>query len=209
MITHPHKDENGQTVNIRNPHTPSHESTWHDPKATATFTPNSSVPDHLKSKSEHSGMALGEPEYHQVNGLHTASGSVVVEPDHRVWLVSPTNAFGGYRYTFPKGTAEPGHSLQHTAMKETHEESGMHVELTHHLGDYERSTSKARMYVAKRIGGSPADMGWESQAAHLVPMKDLHNYVHSAVDHKIVDDLHRHFAKHMAMESVKAMFKSI
>ena len=41
--------------------------------------------------------------------------------------------------------------------------------LTGFLCDSVRSTSVTRYYTARRVGGHPADMGWESQAVHLVP----------------------------------------
>jgi len=53
------------------------------------------------------------------------------------------------------------------------EESGLQVELTGFLCDSIRSTSVTRYYTARRLGGSPAEMGWESQAVHLVPMSML------------------------------------
>lgn len=42
----------------------------------------------------------------------------------------PSNAFGGYRATFPKGKREPGLSLEQTAIKETFEEAGLVIALT-------------------------------------------------------------------------------
>ena len=37
--------------------------------------------------------------------------------------------------------------------------------------------SYTRYYRARRIGGSPASMGWESQAVHLVPKAQLAHYL--------------------------------
>jgi 8-oxo-dGTP pyrophosphatase MutT (NUDIX family) len=51
-----------------------------------------------------------------------AAGAVVMEPDGRLWLVAPSNGFGGYLATFPKGRVEPGISLQATAIREVWEE---------------------------------------------------------------------------------------
>lgn len=39
-----------------------------------------------------------------------------LEPDGGVWLVAPSDGFGGYRTTFPKGRVEPGAALQATAI---------------------------------------------------------------------------------------------
>ena len=52
-----------------------------------------------------------------VPGKAPAAGAVVLEPEGRVWVIHPSNAFGGYRATFPKGKQEPGLSLEQTAIK--------------------------------------------------------------------------------------------
>lgn len=118
---------------------------------------------------------LDEPPFEASIGKKAASGAVVIEKDGRTWVVSPTNQFGGYSNTFPKGKIDPRKklSLQANALKEVYEEAGLHVELIDFLCDSERDTSTTRYYLARRIGGNPADMGWESQAVHLVPHSQL------------------------------------
>jgi ADP-ribose pyrophosphatase YjhB (NUDIX family) len=84
-------------------------------------------------------------------------------------------SFRRYEHTFPKGGLEKGMSAQANAIKETYEEAGLKVEITGYVGDFERTTSVARYYTAKRVGGSPADHGTESQSVKLVPKADLRN----------------------------------
>lgn len=112
-----------------------------------------------------------------------------MEPDGRVWLVSPTNLFGGYPNTFPKGKVSDGLSLKATAMKEVNEEAGLHIVLTGFLCDLPRSTSVTRYYWAKRVGGSPALMDWESQAVHLVPVKELAQWLSNPSDQPLIEKL--------------------
>lgn len=66
--------------------------------------------------------------------LHTAEGQegsrrggAVPEADGRVWLVTHSNAYGGYPVTLPKGTQDSGMSLQATALREAFEEAGLAV----------------------------------------------------------------------------------
>ena len=125
-------------------------------------------------------------------GKPAASGVVILEDDGRVWVVSPSNAFGGYVNTFPKGKLDPGLSLHANALKECHEESGLQVELTGFLCDSERSTSVTRYYTARRIGGHPATMGWETQAVHLVPRALLATFVSHQNDQCILKKLKAH-----------------
>lgn len=119
------------------------------------------------------GDTVEEPEFILPPGMKAAAGAVVVEDDGRVWLVSPTNGFGGYSATFPKGRVGPGATLQQTAVREVFEESGLAVRLEAFLLDVRRTQTYTRYYLAKRIGGCPSAMGWETQAVHLVPAARL------------------------------------
>jgi len=118
--------------------------------------------------------AIAEPPFVLPPGMKAAAGALVVEDDGRIWLVSPSNGFGGYRATFPKGRLDPGGNLQQTAVREVFEESGLLVRLDTFLLDVRRTQTYTRYYVARRVEGSPAEMGWESQAVHLVPAVRLH-----------------------------------
>lgn len=65
-----------------------------------------------------------------------------------------------------------GHSQKTVFGDEAFEESGLQVELAGFLCDSVRSTSVTRYCTAKRVGGHPGDMSWETQAVHLVPRQD-------------------------------------
>lgn len=122
------------------------------------------------------------------DGKKAASGVIIHEPDGRVWLTKPTNSYGGYKYTLPKGSAEHDLTLQQNAVKEAYEETGLHVQITGHAGDYERDTSVGRYYHAKRIGGHPGKAGWESEAVTLAHPDDMHSLLNRSVDQKIAHD---------------------
>lgn len=115
-----------------------------------------------------------------------AAGVVVVERDGRVWVVHPTNEFGNYKATFPKGRQDPGLSLQATAIREAWEESGLKVQITGYLGDFERSTTNTRLYLAERTGGTPSEAGWESQACSLAPVRMLDQLLTNANDKPVI-----------------------
>lgn len=201
---HPRPGEKGEAVLVKHPHHASAPSTWHHPDAVATFLPDGDVPASINGVSlsewkDHPTTADGwdfvdgqmddlhEPPFHLPAGKKAASGVVIEESDGRVWLIHPTNQFGGYDASFPKGTAEPELSLQANAIKECFEESGLKVEITGFLGDYARTTSVARMYTARRVGGTPIAMGWESQAVSLVPKSRLYEQLNMWSDHSIAD----------------------
>ncbi len=193
MIYHPCPNDHGQAVELTHPSNPSPQATWPIPSAVATVVPQGELPIALNGttfedwaevpRTTHdweqlaARRSIDEPPFNVPPHLKAAAGVVVEESDGRFWLVAPSNRFGGYSVTFPKGTVEQGVSLQATALREAWEESGLQVELTGYLLDAERSKSYTRYYRARRIGGSPAAMGWESQAVHLVPKAQLVHYL--------------------------------
>lgn len=204
---HPRKDDQGKPVALKQPHQPTPITNWNDANDIATVTPDSPMPADVAGLAIEpwsnapchvagweqlaKTMLFDEPTLMAVAGKPPASGAVVVEPDGRIWVVSPSNRFGGYTNTFPKGKIDvaEGLSLRANALKEVFEESGLQVELTDFLCDSERSTSLTRYYLARRLSGNPADMGWESQAVHLVPVALLAKFASHPNDQSILQAL--------------------
>ena len=201
---HPKANDKGAAVTINYPTKPSHQSTWSDHNKTAVFTPGSDAPAVLNnvamkpwnppkdgwSKVPGTKESLeADMPFEATPGKTVGAGVVIMEPDGRLWLTRPTNAFGGYQNTYPKGTVESGLTMQQNAVKEAWEETGLKVKITGILGDYERDTSKARFYIAQRVGGTPKGMGWESQAINLATLKDARKLLNREHDRGILDDL--------------------
>jgi 8-oxo-dGTP pyrophosphatase MutT (NUDIX family) len=209
---HPHLDEHGARVRLHAPSCEANLVRLADPQAGVTFVPGSACADVLHgvpfapctaadveavcrrvaAAAQVAAVVAGvmaEPPFVLPPGKRAAAGAVVREPDGRVWLVAPSNGFGGYAATFPKGRVEPGMALQATAIREVWEESGLLVEPTAWLGDFSRTQTYTRFYVARRIGGHPADMGWESQAVHLVTPADALRLLNRETDHAVLEAL--------------------
>ncbi len=196
--SHPRRDDAGQPVIFTAPSTPTPLSCWDDPTTIARVVPDGPLPERLNGLALPPGSPQGSddanwrltlPPLAIVPGKAPAAGAVVMEPDGRVWVIHPSNAFGGYRATFPKGKQEPGLSLEQTAIKETFEEAGLVIALTRWLIDVPRSSSVCRYFLARRLGGSPADMGWESQAVSLVPIARLDEVLHHPNDQPLREAL--------------------
>jgi ADP-ribose pyrophosphatase YjhB (NUDIX family) len=141
------------------------------------FTPWIDAPKSIEEWAQVDGtLDMEEPPLKNTNNKKVGAGVVIIEPDGRIWIVEPTNHFGGYHHTFPKGGWEKGLNLQQTAIKEAFEESGLKVQITGFHSDSEGDTTMNRYYTAKRVGGTPEAHGWETQAVKLVPPEELKNY---------------------------------
>lgn len=194
ITVYPQLDERGRSVKIYEPNTPSSNESWSSSTEHALITPGHDVLDadarFNSDKPDWTDTSLHgdfkEPAIDNPSGKPLAAGVIIHEDDGRVWAVHPTNQFGGYNATFPKGKVDSNLSPRETAIKEAWEESGLAVKLTGHAADTERSTSFTRYYHAKRIGGHPKNMGWESQAVSLIPKSILSSVVDHPNDAKLV-----------------------
>lgn len=204
---HPKKDERGRAVRLVCPSTPTPLDTWNNAKLMATVTPLGAMPDALygvvfapwdeapDADAAWAGVpgqnpgGFDEPAFVPAPGMKSAAGVVIEEADGRVWVVHPSNAFGRYPATFPKGRVEPGVSLRATAIKEAFEEAGLQVELTGFLADANRSQTRTRYYLARRVGGMPSDMCWESQGVSLVPCDQLGQVLTNENDEPLIKAL--------------------
>lgn len=80
-----------------------------------------------------------------------AAGGVVVDQAGRILLREPTNHFGGYVWTFPKGTVDPKEELMDAAIREVQEETGVTAKVWKRLGKYIGTTSYTTVYLMKPI----------------------------------------------------------
>ncbi len=219
---HPQKNNKGQVVELHHPSHPTGLAEWGDPMQLATAVPGSAMPNsvgtiEIRSWSQAPRAAadwerlaeatsFDEPVFTVKSGKNPASGAVVVEADGRIWIISPSNEYAGYTNTFPKGTIYPHQkiSMRANALKEVYEESGLQVELCGFLADSDRSLTTTRYYLARRVGGNPADMGWESQAVHLVPKNRLAEYLTHKNDLPLLEALLASFGRVTQPEILKS-----
>ncbi|MGZ8941541.1 MAG: NUDIX hydrolase [Methylobacter sp.] len=206
-VFHPRLNDKGERVIISHPTAPTPLSAFDDPERYAVMLPNGQAPQSLNGidfqpwrdvprtlarwMHVQGQVDLEEPAFIAKQGKKLAAGGVIIEPDGRFWLVAPTNAFGGYKATFPKGRLEPGMTPQATAIKEAYEEAGLQVQITAYIGDFERSTTLTRYYLGRRVGGLPTEMHWESQAVMLVPKSELLAVLNHPNDHAVIATLEK------------------
>ena len=141
---HPKLNDYGQKVKLLHPNADGAPEAWLGADHVATVTPGGWLPKSLNgvpfapwkdAPTTAAGWAnvpgqdddLVEPVFHTSLGKKAAAGVVIEEQDGRIWVIHPSNAFGGYKATFPKGTIEESEDLvpQAVAIKEAFEESGV------------------------------------------------------------------------------------
>lgn len=192
-VYHPMPDEHGKPVLLKNPSKATSLASWGQIDGVVTVTPGVQMPASLNGirfadwhdvPTAHEGWDrvegqcdFEEPAFRPPHGKMPAAGVVIEEADGRFWLVAPSNGFGGYLTTFPKGRIEAKISRQASAIREAYEEAGLKVKITGFLADSNRTQSYTRYYLAQRVGGNPALMGWESQAVYLVPREMLGDFL--------------------------------
>lgn len=190
---HPKPNDGGVPVKLHKPSVPPALDAWLSSDQVASIVPEGPTPEGInglpfagwtdtpRTKEEWNlvpgQLSVKEPAFCPPKGKMEAAGVVIEEPDGRIWLVSPSNGYGGYAFTFPKGRVEKGVNSQATAIREAYEESGLRVEITGFFADSDRSQSYTRYYTARRVGGSPSAMGWETQAVHLIPREKLAEFL--------------------------------
>ena len=203
---HPQPDEKGAPCLVEQPTAPTDEASWLNSGAYATFsaTHGGMLPEVLNgvpfTKETLGGKMLSrllkryahfsEPPLPATKKRLT-SGLVIAEPDGRFWLVHPTNRYAGVAATFRKGRLDAGLTLVVNAVKESWEESGLIAEPVAWLCDIDRTKTVTRYYIAKRTGGTPENVGWESQAVSLVPADALLDFLNRPNDLKILPYLAR------------------
>lgn len=201
VVYHPKPNDKGEQVAIHSPSMASERGTWLDPTAIAVGVPCGTITSTLNglpldalqaNEADFARLVMArefvESEFPCPMGLEPAAGAAVVERDGRVWLVHPTNPTGGYACTFPTGGLG-GLKPREAALRAVYEASGLLVEPFGFLVDVRRAKTFTRYYLAQRIAGSPAEMGYKSQAVSLVPMAQLISRLASPADHAIVHAL--------------------
>jgi 8-oxo-dGTP diphosphatase len=93
--------------------------------------------------------------------MANAAGVVLIDGG-LILLRKPTNGFGGYEWTFSKGTADEGETPEETAVRETLEETGYECTLGKKIGDFAGSTSITTMFLATP-GAKVAEHSWETE----------------------------------------------
>jgi len=114
-------------------------------------------------------------------------GGIVMNSDGKVLLIKPTNGFGGYDWTFPKGYPNQYENNVETALREVKEETGLPCEIDRKLGRFTHNDGGTCDYyvmtprsVVTRVDGE------EVEAAKWVTLVEALELLNDDVDVKIL-----------------------
>lgn len=97
-------------------------------------------------------------------------GGVVVL-NNKILLVNPTNNFGNYAWTFPKGGATKGESPEDAAVREVEEESGYICKVIQRIaGKFSGTTSDNNYFLMRPI--KQGKHGWETAQVYWAEFED-------------------------------------
>ena len=197
-VFHPQPDEHGKPVRLRHPSTPTGMQAWHDPARRATVIPLGALPGELNGISfapwldtpmtssgwnQVDGQAgIVEPAFAPPPGKAAAAGVVIEEADGRIWAVAPSNRFGGYDATFPKGRVDPGVGLQANAIREAFEESGLRVQIVAFLVDSLGFVRDARVLASDDAQLNAAALETVRKLPRLAPATEADQPVGSVME---------------------------
>lgn len=108
------------------------------------------------------------------NLVKAAYGTVIVEPDGRIWVVNSKVDSGGYPTSFSKGGLKPAEDAYAAAIRQTFEETGLVVKGLDYLGGFDGSNAFTHYMVAERVGGSPQAFSAATEGMELLTVKELY-----------------------------------
>ena len=93
------------------------------------------------------------------HAIPLAAGGVLIDEQGGVLLRRPTNGFGDYAWTYPKGRVDvrEGETPEQAALREVLEESGWEAEIVSQVqgpdahGDFRGTTTFTRFYVMRPV----------------------------------------------------------
>ena len=142
-------------------------------------------------------------------------GGVLVNNQGKFLLREPANHFGGYTWTFPKGTV--GDAAEHpvdTALREVAEETGRKGRILEPLpGNFQGSTGNTNFYLMRSEGHDPSLMDKETWQTKWVAYPEARyllsqskNPIGRSRDLAILDRAHQHLKQYEVIPGITAAF---
>lgn len=105
-----------------------------------------------------------------------------------VCIIKPSNNYGGYLWTFPKGKIDDSDSSkEEAALREVREEAGIIGSIVSYLGAY-RGTHTVTHYYSMKIVQQGLGTDFETSDVKLVTVSEAHKLLNSERDRKVLKD---------------------
>lgn len=102
-----------------------------------------------------------------------AYGGVLIDEQGRVLLREPTNHFGGYVWTFAKGSPDPGETPEEAALREVLEETGYAANIIAALPKaFGGTIGKSTAFFLMRPVGAQGQPSWETAQTRWVSFEE-------------------------------------
>jgi 8-oxo-dGTP pyrophosphatase MutT (NUDIX family) len=137
----------------------------------------------------------------------TSAGGVVFTVNQKqihICIVAPTNGYGGYTWTFPKGRMESGESKESTAVREVAEEAGVVAEIEKfhpYLGLFSGTSSNSHYFVMRAVG-STAKTDGEMAETKWATIPEARKLLNSSRDQSILDKFEEWLMKYGESKNV-------
>lgn len=113
-----------------------------------------------------------------------AFGGIVMNDKGEILLRKPTNGFGGYAWTFPKGRQDKGDTPEQTALREVEEETGVRAKILGELpGKFEGDVTSTGFFIMQ-LESSGHEMDDETEAVEWVHPSKAHEYIQQTPNKK-------------------------
>lgn len=114
--------------------------------------------------------------------LRRTAGSLIIEPDGKVWVIVDEKG----KMVLPKGKIDEAFGLHEGAEKTAFRLMGLDSDIVGFLGDYKRTSTAPRFYIARRTGGVPAT-GLANRVV-LCPINKLESLITDEWDRIVIRD---------------------
>jgi 8-oxo-dGTP pyrophosphatase MutT (NUDIX family) len=139
-------------------------------------------------------------------GLPSAYGGVLVDESGRVLLRKPTNAFGNYIWSFPKGRSKGSSTPEQTALREVLEETGYDADIIARIpGGFQGDTTITEFFLMRPLG-ERRDFGAETEEVKWVAPSDAPQLLNRDRDHAVLEAALLAYRKWRETQPVRGIF---
>jgi len=118
----------------------------------------------MAQRFKNAGDVVGKKYNIDLSHKKEAFGGVLMNSDGKVLLREPSNHFGGYAWTFPKGRRDPGETPEQAALREVKEETGYDAKIVGTIEKGFEGDTTVTKFFKMEVVGEQGETDWETNA---------------------------------------------